>query len=191
MKDIYTIPNFISFYRLLAFPVILYFIFTGQENLFAVFLVINLLSDVADGFIARRFNMETEFGSRLDSIADNTTYLLAFTGILIFKLEDLMPHIFSFTVFFLSIALTHVVSLIKFGRFPSLHLYSTKVGGYIQGLFFILLFTIGFITPLYYLMVVWAIASSFEHVTIQLTIPEMKTNARGLYWMIREKEIRL
>jgi cardiolipin synthase (CMP-forming) len=191
MKNIFTIPNYISFYRILIAPLILYFIFTGQENLFALFLVINLLTDVADGYIARRFNMETEFGARLDSIADNITYLMGFTGLVFFKLDDFMPHIFSFTIFFISGTSTHIVSLIKFGRFPSLHLYSTKTGGYIQGLFFILLFTTGFITPIYYLMVIWAVASAIEHITIQLLINEMRSNVKGLYWMIKEKSIRL
>ncbi len=187
-QDIFTVPNILGFYRFLAFPFILWFVLSGWETLFAIFLTINLLTDVADGFIARRYNMETEFGARLDSMADNLTYLLAFLGIYFFKLDDFMPHITSFLVFMGMIFSTIILSLIKFKRFSSLHLYSFKIGGYIQGAFFILLFTVGFITPFYYLMVIWGILAAIEHITIQLIIPEMRSNAKGLYWVLKERD---
>lgn len=187
-KELLTIPNILGFYRLLMFPVILYFILSGKENLFAIFLVINLLTDVADGIIARQFNMVTEFGAKLDSMADNFTYLLAFLGLFVFKLADFLPHIASFVFWFILMISTVIVSLIKFKRFSSFHLYSFKIGGYIQGAFFILLFTVGFITPIYYFMVIWGILASIEHITIQLIISEPRSNARGLYWILKEKE---
>ncbi|MBW6499089.1 MAG: CDP-alcohol phosphatidyltransferase family protein [Bacteroidales bacterium] len=186
-KNYITIPNLLGFYRLFMFPVILCFILTGKENLFAIFLVINLLTDVADGIIARKFNLVTEFGARLDSMADNFTYLLAFTGIFVFKLDDFQPHIFSFVLWFFLMISTVIMSLIKFRRFSSFHLYSFKIGGYIQGFFFIVLFSYGFVTPLYYFMVVWGILASLEHITIQLIIKEMRSNAKGLYWILKEK----
>ena len=184
---IFTIPNILGFYRLLAFPFILWFALSGKENLFAVFLVINLLTDVADGFIARKYKMESEFGARLDSLADIFTYLLAFTGIYIFKLEVFIPHLTSFIIFLEMMSLIVIVSLIKFGRFPSFHLYSTRIGGYIQGAFFIVLFTYGFISPFYYFMIIWGMISAIEHITIQLIIPRMRSNVKGLYWVLRDK----
>ncbi len=184
---ILTIPNILGFYRLLMFPVILWFALSGREILFAVFLVLNLLSDVADGIIARRFNMESDFGARLDSFADNFNYLLAFVGIYVFKLDDFMPHIISFLIFAGSLILTVVVSLIKFGRFPSFHLYMAKISGYIQGAFLISLFTVGFITPFYYFMIIWGILGAVEHIAIQMVIPEMRSNVKGLYWVLSEK----
>jgi len=186
-KGIFTIPNILGFYRLLAFPFILWFALSGKEDLFAVFLVINLLTDVADGLIARKYKIESEFGARLDSLADIFTYVLAFTGIYIFKLEDFIPHLTSFILFLGMMALIVIVSLIKFGRFPSFHLYSTRIGGYIQGAFFIVLFTYGFISPFYYLMITWGIISAVEHIAIQLIIPRMRSNVKGLYWVLKDE----
>ncbi len=186
-SGIYTLPNLLGFYRLFAFPFILWFALSGKQNMFAIFLVINLLSDVADGYIARKFKMESEFGARLDSMADIFTYILAFTGIYIFKKEDFLPHLPSFFMFSGMLILIVIVSLIKFKRFPSFHLYSCKVSGYIQGAFFILLFTYGFIPTLYYIMIIFGILTAIEHITIQLIIPEIKSNLRGLYWVINDK----
>jgi CDP-diacylglycerol--glycerol-3-phosphate 3-phosphatidyltransferase len=168
-------------------PVILYFAITGREKLFAVFLVINLLSDVLDGYIARRFKMETEIGARLDSFADNFNYVLAFIGLLVFKMDDFRPHIVSFIIFVGMLVLTVIVPLIKFRKFPSFHLYITKIGGYIQGFFFVCLFTFGFITPFYYLMIVWGILGAIECIAIDLIIPEMRSNVKGLYWVLKER----
>ena len=186
-KEIMTIPNALSLYRLLMFPFILYFVISGQEKWFAIFLVINLVTDVADGIIARKFHMATEFGARLDSVADDFTYLLAFLGIFVFKQEDIMPHIHSFLLWFVLMVFTMLFSLAKFKRLPGFHLYSFKIGGYIQGAFFIMLFTRGFNTPFYYFMVSWGILAALEHLAIQMIIPELRSNIKGLYWVIKEQ----
>lgn len=186
LKDKITIPNALSFYRLLAFPVILYLALAGYAQAFAVLIVINLVTDVLDGMVARLLKQQTEFGARIDSIADMGTYLLVFLGVFLFKWTDFAPHILSFSTFIALLILSFALSLIKFGRFPSLHLYSWKIGGYIQGTFFVVLFTFGFYTPFYYIMITWGILAFLEHIIIQLIIPEMRSNAKGLYWVLAE-----
>jgi len=186
-KEFWTIPNLITLYRLLMVPVILYFAISGRETLFAVFLVINLISDIIDGYIARRFKMESEIGARLDSFADNFNYVLAFIGFFIFKMDDLRQHIVSLIIFISMLLLTVIVPLIKFRKFPSFHLYITKIGGYIQGAFFICLFTIGFIAPFYYFMIIWGILGAIECIAIDMVIPEMRSNIKGLYWVLKER----
>jgi len=186
-KDIYTIPNILSFYRIIAFPFVLWLIFRKQESLFSVFLIISLITDVLDGLIARCFNMQTEFGARLDSIADIGTYILAIMGVFVFKSADFAPHIYSFYLFIFLLLSCFILSLLKFGRFPSLHLYSWKIGGYIQGIFFFILFMFGFSTIFYYFMIVWGILTFCEHIVIQLLIKEMKTNAKGVYWVLKQR----
>jgi cardiolipin synthase len=186
-KEFWTIPNLITLYRLLMVPVIMYFAFSGREKLFAVFLVINLISDIIDGYIARRFKMESEIGAKLDSFADNFNYVLAFIGFFIFKMDDLRQHIVSLIIFISMLLLTVIVPLIKFRKFPSFHLYITKIGGYIQGAFFICLFTIGFIAPFYYFMIIWGILGAVECIAIDIVIPEMRSNIKGLYWVLKER----
>ncbi len=186
-ENIYNIPNFLSFYRILSFPFILFLGLGKQEYLFAIFLIINLVTDVLDGFIARRFNMQTEFGARLDSIADIGTYILAIAGIFLFKAEDFSTHIISFSIFIVLLFTCFILSLIRFGRFPSLHLYSWKIGGYIQGAFFFVLFAFGFNLIFYYIMIIWGVLSFIEHIIIQLLIKKMRINAKGLYWVLKEQ----
>lgn len=179
------IPNVLSLYRLVSFPFVLFIAITGHEQLFVWLLCINLVTDILDGLIARGFNMKTDIGARLDSLADVGTFLLAFLGIFLFKYSEFQPHMTSFMVFIGLFVLCNILSLIKFGRFPSLHLYSWKIGGYIQGFFFFVLFVFHFYVSFYYLMIVWGIMAFIEHILIQLIINEMRSNARGLFWVIR------
>ena len=182
------IPNILSLYRLLSFPVVLYLALNGHERLFVVLLCINLVTDILDGLIARVFHMTTEIGAKIDSLADTGTYILAFLGIWLFKWNDFAPHAWSFLSFFGLFVGSHVLALIKFGRFPSLHLYSWKIGGYIQGFFFFVLFVFGFNTTFYYVMVTWGILAFTEHIVIQLLLTNLKSNAKGLYWVLRDMD---
>lgn len=182
-----TIPNLLSGYRLFAFPVILYFLLKKQEDVFVILLIINLITDILDGFLARLLHQQTELGARLDSIADDGTYLLAIGGIFIFKYSDFEPHLFSFGVFIFLFLAANSLAILKFHRMPSLHLYSWKIGGYLQGFFFFTLFVFGFWPMLYYFVIGWGILAFLEHIVIQLIIKEMKSNAKGIYWILKEK----
>ncbi|MFO7723105.1 MAG: CDP-alcohol phosphatidyltransferase family protein [Bacteroidales bacterium] len=186
-KKLLTLPNLLTFYRIASFPVVLAMALTGKESVFALLLIINLVTDVLDGLLARLLRMQTEFGARLDSIADIGTYILAVTGIFLFKADEFAPHITSFLVFLSLFIAANILSLIRFRRFPSLHLYSWKIGGYLQGAFFIVLFAIGFFTEFYYIMICWGILAFTEHIVIQLIIPEMKSNQKGLLWVLKNR----
>lgn len=186
LRDKITIPNLLSAYRVITFPLVLYFVIDRQENLFVIMLVTNLITDILDGLIARVFKMQTEFGARLDSIADIGTYILAIAGIFVFKANEFSPYLPSFYVFISLFVLANLLSLIKFGRPPSLHLYSWKIGGYIQGFFFFLLFVSGFYPVCYYFMIIWGILAFGEHICIQLLLRQMKSNVKGLYWVLKD-----
>lgn len=73
-NQILTIPNLLSVFRLALIPVIVWLYCAKGENKLAVaVIVLSGLTDVADGFIARRFNMVSDFGKILDPVADKLT----------------------------------------------------------------------------------------------------------------------
>jgi cardiolipin synthase len=64
------LPNLITIARILLVPVIVWAISSG-EMLFAFLLFLAAgISDVVDGFLAKRFGMASEFGAYLDPLAD-------------------------------------------------------------------------------------------------------------------------
>lgn len=69
------IPNILTILRFIFIPIILYFIFTGNYILGIVFFTVSGITDVLDGFIARKFNLVSNFGKLMDPLADKLTQI--------------------------------------------------------------------------------------------------------------------
>lgn len=78
------VPNLLTILRFLLIPVILYFIFTGNNLLGFVFFSISGITDILDGTIARKFNLISTFGKLMDPLADKLTQI-SVLGALVIK----------------------------------------------------------------------------------------------------------
>lgn len=73
-NKILTIPNLLYAFRLLLIPVFIWtYCFRSEYLLTAGLLLLSGLTDMADGFIARRFHMVSNLGKMLDPVADKLT----------------------------------------------------------------------------------------------------------------------
>lgn len=73
-KNIFTIPNILSIFRLLLLPVIVYMYINQKDYvLTGVLLLVSGTTDLLDGYIARTFNMISDLGKILDPVADKAT----------------------------------------------------------------------------------------------------------------------
>lgn len=76
-KEIFTIPNLLSLFRLVLIPLYVTIYMTARDNadyyLAAAILAVSCLTDLIDGHIARRFNMISTVGKVLDPFADKIT----------------------------------------------------------------------------------------------------------------------
>lgn len=187
-ENIINIPNVISFYRLIVFPVILLMALTGNEKWFVVLLTISLVSDILDGAIARMFKLQTNFGAALDNLADIFTYSMALLGLFIFKWTEIAPHALILYLFLALFLLSYIIAFYRFGKIPGLHLYSAVSAGYIQGIFFFVLFVFGFYPWLYYLAVGWGIIAYTEKIFVLLKLDDIKIGVKGLYWLMKKEK---
>ena len=85
---ILTIPNVLSFLRLVLVPVFLYLIITEQDLWALIVLVFSSVSDYLDGVIARRFKQITRLGQLLDPAADRLFIFATFIGLAV---RDVVP----------------------------------------------------------------------------------------------------
>ena len=75
-NKIITIPNILSTVRLLMIPFMLWaYCALESPEITAILVVLSGLTDVVDGFIARRFNMISDLGKALDPVADKLTQI--------------------------------------------------------------------------------------------------------------------
>lgn len=73
---IWTVPNALSFLRLIGVPFFLLLILLGRDVAAVVLLAVASFTDLLDGRIARRFNQFSKLGEVLDPAADRL-YILA------------------------------------------------------------------------------------------------------------------
>ncbi|KAK6455975.1 CDP-alcohol phosphatidyltransferase-domain-containing protein, partial [Scheffersomyces xylosifermentans] len=67
---LWTIPNILTYTRIITTPFIGYFIVSGDTTMALSLFVYSSVTDFVDGFIARRFNMKSVVGSIIDPLAD-------------------------------------------------------------------------------------------------------------------------
>lgn len=127
-KEYITIPNFITSLRIVG-AIFLLFI-EPFTTLFFVVYTFTGFTDAIDGFIARKLNQVSVFGSKLDSVSDLTFYSIL--GIKIFPiLLSTLPKIIWYVValiFAMRISI-YLYSAIKNKEFASNHTYLNKATG--------------------------------------------------------------
>jgi phosphatidylglycerophosphate synthase len=189
-KIIVNVPNVISFCRLCAAPVMIYLIITKNETAFAWVLLGALLSDIADGLIARKFHLHTDFGAALDSTADMTTYISAVTGLITFKMDFIQTHAFEI-IAILGFYLIEKVKTFYHYRVPmnSFHTYMSKITAYLQGIFIMWLFLFGFNPAVFYLSMIWSISANIEEMILSSMLKEHRSDVRGLFWVLKGKGV--
>lgn len=122
------LPNIITSFRILGGASLIFL-----EPLTVAFFVIYTLSgisDVLDGYFARKFNAISKLGTTLDSIAD-----ILFYSVMLFKIAPLLfkklPSgiwIAVGAVIIIRIA-SYLLAAMKYRRFASLHTYLNKLTG--------------------------------------------------------------
>ena len=84
------IPNILTIFRLCLIPVyIAVFALSGEsKNSAAIIFIAASITDVLDGYIARKFNMTTKVGQLLDPLADK---LMQLTVVISLLIADILP----------------------------------------------------------------------------------------------------
>jgi len=73
---IITIPNVLSFFRLLLIPVIIWLYTVKNDPLWTtIILALSGITDIVDGIIARKCHMISDFGKAFDPVADKLTQI--------------------------------------------------------------------------------------------------------------------
>lgn len=89
--DFMKIPNILTVFRILLIPVFIFLFFSDVDNHLTYALIVFVIAgitDILDGFIARRFNMITDLGKVLDPLADK---LMLITVLFCLAATEMVP----------------------------------------------------------------------------------------------------
>lgn len=191
-KSSYYIINGITLYRVLAFPLLLFLIFTNRPDLFKWLLAISFFTDAIDGFLARKYKVASVMGAKLDSLGDDLTVVAGVIGLFVFK-WDFIRQQYIWLLFLLILFLMQVIAAFtRYGAFTSFHTYLAKLAAVFQGVFLIL----AFFTPepillLFYMAVAVTALDLLEEIVLTFMLPVWKANVRGIYWVLKQKNTSL
>ena len=180
------LPNKLTISRIVLIPVFMYFLFAKTPFAKAFALITFLaasLTDLFDGFIAKRKNQITDFGKLMDPIADKLLVLAAF---LAFVEMELVPAWMVVVIIFREVAITglRVFAITKGKIIPADHSGKHKTVSQIISIFAILLFLILRDAGI-------NVAGFQENIFALMLVTVLLTLISGIAYLIKNKEIYL
>jgi CDP-diacylglycerol--glycerol-3-phosphate 3-phosphatidyltransferase len=184
----WTLPNLLSLFRLLSVPVLLALAAHGLHRPFLVLLVLGLMSDGVDGYLARRWNQHSDLGARLDSWADMATWLALPPCGWWLRPEALAPELpwlcSGLAAYLLSVA----VGWFRFRRLIAYHTWGAKALSFLAGAAVLIFFAHG---PgwVLRLLVPLVMLSALEEIVITCLLPDYRTNVPTAWhaWRLRKR----
>lgn len=172
-------PNAVSMVRILMAPISLILALSGLGNWFLVVILFSGFTDVVDGFLARRLNQITEFGSHLDSWGDFTVYSCMAIGAWLLWPEIVATEAPWFIAIVISFVAPAVIGFIKFRSFTSYHTQSVKVAVFITFIGYLLLFT-GIDSTVFKVAAVACVIAGIEEIIITLLMNHQHVDVRNI-----------
>ncbi|MCL2764666.1 MAG: CDP-alcohol phosphatidyltransferase family protein [Treponema sp.] len=182
-NNIINIPNLLSLLRfILSFSLL--FIWDIKYLLFSIILLCGL-TDIIDGFIAKKLNQKTVIGAWLDSIADFTFYIIL-TLCALFYESDILMELKYYVIIITSIKIISIIiCLIKYRKFGFLHTLGNKITGII--LFINICVFILFNKNIIFIGLCISIIFSIEELIINIIGKKYNENVKGIFEIIIKK----
>lgn len=194
-KNWNTIPNWLSFGRIIMVPIFAFLFLKGQV-LWSVFvLALSGLSDFLDGKIARRFNQVSDLGKVLDPVADKLTEITIAVLLYITFRSSSVELVKTFSWIFLIFIVKELIMVVfggimlLLGLRPSAAVIYGKVATFV--FYFVMLFMFAFAPDVGALSSVWTIPPTLLVILVAvsavLTIIAFTSYLPGVYRQFKEK----
>lgn len=172
------IPNIITVTRIIG---ALYLILLKPlTTMFFIVYSLCVISDILDGYIARKTKTNTKLGEVLDSFADAIFFIVILVKLIL--LERFENHIIYFLIAICSIKVVSlVVGFIKYKAVAFLHTYANKFAGGAILISLPVMYLLGGITNNLVIVCIIASIASVEELLINLTSKKLDRNVRSIF----------
>jgi phosphatidylglycerophosphate synthase len=186
-KKAWYVVNGITIYRIVAAPFLLVLLFTGHYPLFKWLLGLSFFTDLIDGCLARKFKVASVLGTRLDSIGDDLTILVAMTALVFMKWSFIKQEKVSFIILLSLFMVQTIYAFIRYGKITSFHTYLAKAAALLQGAFLLFFFfTDEANLFLFYAAAFITMLELAEEIILVKLLPHWKVNVKGIYWVLKK-----
>lgn len=179
-----SIPNIITLFRIIFAALLL--VIPCNNIMFLFIYVLCALTDILDGYIARRYGLSSKTGAKLDSFADGAVGFVI--AILLYKEKLLAPYVGLITMVVLIRLINLIVTRLRFKQWGMLHTLGNKATG----------FMVFLAVPYYYCVrslpypievILWAvtIASSLEETLIIIITSTYNSDDKGIASILKQK----
>src|SRR5262249_14412224 len=118
-------------------PVLWVLAIQGNARAVGIGMAVAFVTDVLDGWLARKLGQESLIGSALDSLADNVLQPSAAVWLYLLRPEFVRAHAFAICIAIAVYVASLVVGLVRFGRLGNLHLHSSRASAVVQYVFIV------------------------------------------------------
>ena len=185
MKKYLTIPNLLTVFRMLG-TLALAFLPPLTVPFFALYLICSA-TDIADGVIARKTGAVSDFGARLDSVAD-----ILFYAVILLRLFPTLRGTLPVQVWWLAGAAlafrlcAYLAAACRYRRFAALHTYLNKCTGALLFALPLLLLTPAAV-PISFAVCTMGVLASAEELCLHLCSPAYDANVKSLLCLLRAR----
>ena len=178
-QDLLKPPNLVSALRILCAPVLFLLAFLQNELWFLGVLLFSVLTDVVDGFLARKLDMITPLGAHMDSWGDFTIYGTMAICAWILWPEITQRELLYYSLIVFSFLLPALIGLVKFGKVTGYHTWAVKAAFVVTFIGYVLLFAEIARWP-FMLASFVCVYAGLEEILITLILREERTDVRSL-----------
>tara|TARA_R110001606_G_scaffold398846_1_gene579226 strand:+ start:6819 stop:7412 length:594 start_codon:yes stop_codon:yes gene_type:complete len=183
----YNIADWFSFYRIFAAPLLLLLIWLDIRLLFTSFLFVSYLTDIIDGYLARKLNITSPRGSQLDSFGDQVTFIIGLLGLYYFETDFIHKNLILIIIVFAPYVIQMFIAYIKFGKATAFHTYLAKLSAVLQGVFILWALFFSPEYSLFYIMIIVGLLETIEEITLIFMYDNWVSDVKGLYWSYKDK----
>lgn len=184
------LPNQFTAARLVLVVVLWGFALAGNAVAVGVGLGLAFVTDVADGYFARRLNRTSSFGSKFDSLVDSLVAPSAIAWLLMLKPEVVLDHKLLAALWVAATYSSLALGLVRHRRFANLHLQSSRIACVAQYAFLVDVFVAPAYSPLLlYLAAALGIYSSLETLVLQLAFDDLTEGERSFSRALRRRKV--
>jgi len=176
-------PNALSLARIVCAPVLVLMAVAGEQSIYTWVLVPALLTDAADGWIARRFGLQSRLGARLDSLGDSLVWCAALAGLVAFQRDVLAAHRWLFGAVVAVWMLENLLAWLRYRRLSSFHTVLSKIAGVLLSLYIGILFLFGHWNWLLWLAATASLLASAEELWLLAWLPQWRADVKGVWWV--------